>query len=1111
MATYLYRLGRFAARRAWAVVLAWILVLGVVGGAAVGFGRPFTSNMTIPGTEFQTVLDDLAVAVPKAAGGIGTVVVSTPDGGPFTEAQKRAVAEVTADWATIPDVESAMDPFATQRQLDEARAKVAAGKAQLGTGAQQIADNEKKIADGKTQLAAGQKELAASAATIAEGERQLAAGESQWQVGKNQYDAGAAKLAAGRRDLAAGEAQLAAGQKQYDASVAQLAAGQKQIDAGYAQVDQGLVAAGLTRATLPGAVAGLQQQIPGLQAQLDAARATYGPTAPQTLAAQTALATAQGQLTQLQTLQGTLTTLATKQAQITAGQQQLPAAKATLDAARGQVTAARSQVAAGQRDLDAAKAKLDAGRAQLDASAAQLRDGKAKLEAGRAKLATSQAELAAGEKQLADAKAKMPAGQQELTRAERRLALMDGLRSVTPRGDVAITQVIFTENSYSVPKTAKQAITAKGAPLIAAGLTVDYSKEIVQELKFIGPGEIIGVVVAGIVLIVMLGSLLAAGLPLLTALIGVAVGLLGAVAVTHFVEMTDVTPALALMLGLAVGIDYSLFLVNRHREQLARGVPLLESIGRAVGTAGSAVVFAGLTVIVALSALQLTGIPFLATMGYAAAATVGVAVLVAVTLTPALLGLLRERALSPKARAALAAKLAAEEAEADSEDAQLVGGAGLHGGAHYEGRGHGWGGLVTRHHWATMALATVLLAILAIPAASLRLGLPDGSYEPHDSTAHRTFTAIEKAFGPGRNGPILAVAKIDAERAAGLDEARQTDLDLALGEKFKAIPGVAYVVPVGHSDDRRTTVFQLAPTTGPTEEATATLVRDLRSATPGITAETGVSSIGFSGQTVANIDISAALAQALPRYLAVVVGISLLLLLLVFRSIVVPLLATGGFLLSVAAAFGAVVAVYQWGWGGALFGVERAGLVLSFLPTLVIGILFGLAMDYQMFLVTGMREAWAHGHAARTAVRSGFSHGARVVTAAALIMTAVFGSFMHAELTMVRPIGFALAVGVLLDAFVVRMTAMPAIMHILGERAWYLPAWLDRILPDLDVEGTKLVTATDSSAGPGPDAPGATGATGAAPGPGPDAAGATGAPGDNPWPDTRPQPVRDPV
>lgn len=249
--------------------------------------------------------------------------------------------------------------------------------------------------------------------------------------------------------------------------------------------------------------------------------------------------------------------------------------------------------------------------------------------------------------------------------------------------------------------------------------------------------------------------------------------------------------------------------------------------------------------------------------------------------------------------------------------------------------------------------------------------------------------------------------------------------------------------------------FQITPSTAPSDEATIDLVHRLRDEAPGIESAQDVE-LGFTGLTVANIDISEALASTLPLYLAVVVGLSLLLLVLVFRSILVPLVATAGFLLSVGASFGAVVAVYQWGWLGWLFGVNEPGAILSFLPTLVIGVLFGLAMDYQMFLVSGMREAWAHGAPARKAVQRGFGAGASVVTAAALIMVSVFAGFIHAELTMIRPIGLALALGVLVDAFVVRMTFTPAVLHLLGEKAWWIPRWLDRILPDLDVEGAKL-------------------------------------------------------
>jgi RND superfamily putative drug exporter len=260
---------------------------------------------------------------------------------------------------------------------------------------------------------------------------------------------------------------------------------------------------------------------------------------------------------------------------------------------------------------------------------------------------------------------------------------------------------------------------------------------------------------------------------------------------------------------------------------------------------------------------------------------------------------------------------------------------------------------------------------------------------------------------------------------------------------------------VALSEDRRTAVFQVIPKEGPASASTVKVVSELRAEKGQIKDSTGVS-IGLTGQTAGNVDVSTKLGDALPPYLAIVVGLSLILLLLVFRSIVVPLLATGGFLLSLAAAFGAVVAVYQWGWLGDVFGVENPGAVLSFLPIILIGVLFGLAMDYQVFITSGMRESFMHGEPAKHAVRTGFSHAASVVTAAAIIMVSVFSGFIFSHLNMVRPLGFAMAFGVLVDAFVVRMTIVPAVMYLLGGKAWWLPRWLDRILPDVDVEGAKL-------------------------------------------------------
>ncbi len=845
MAHYLYRLGRFSARRAGAVIAVWVVILAVVVAGALSLGKPFSSKLTIPGTEFQSVLDDLGRSLPSAAGGAAPVVLRTADGTRFTTDQKTRVAALVAAWTKIPGVAGATDPFVLEAQRQQ----------------------------GARQVSAGQQQLAAASAAIAENGKRLAAGV----------------------------------------------------------------------------------------AQLDAARQALAANAPRLTAAQLAA--------QTRTLE--------EQA---------------------------ARLAAGQRELAAATASETAQAAQF-------------------------------------------------RQAQRRMALMDGMRMVNGAGSVALASVELSRPSNETSTATKDAIQAAAKGLASSGIVVDFSKDITMTIQVAGPSEIAGVVLAAVILLVMLGSLLAAGLPILTALIGVGIGVLGTTTVTHWVTMSDVTPVLALMLGLAVGIDYSLFLVHRHRTQLARGAEVVESIGLATGTAGSAVLFAGLTVVIALGALTLTGIPFLGIMGFAAAATVAVAVLLALTLTPALLRVIGKRVLSPRSRRALLARQKADENEAELEDAQERAAEADRRPATHS---RGWGALVTRHPVLTLVAVTVVLGCLAIPAASLRLGLPDGGYEPASSSAYKAYTTIADEFGPGQNAAVVAVAKVPATTAATLTPSTATNLELDVAERLKATRDVAYVVPIGASPDRRTMAFQLVPKTGPSDDATVQLITDLRLERQTVMRDNGLSSLGYAGQTVANIDISQRLASALPLYLAVVVGISLILLLLVFRSVVVPLLATGGFLLSVAAALGSVVAVYQWGWLGSVFGVEHAGLILSFLPTLVVGILFGLAMDYQMFIVSGMREAWSHGHTGHTAVRVGFAQGARVVTAAALIMASVFFSFIHAGMTMIRPIGFALAVGILIDAFVVRMTAMPALLHLFADRTWYLPRWLDRIVPNLDVEGTTL-------------------------------------------------------
>ncbi|MEA5053647.1 MAG: MMPL family transporter [Propionicimonas sp.] len=874
------------------------------------------------------------------------------------------------------------------------------------------------------------------------------------------------------------EAGLAANQQQLDAARADLEAKQQHVAGGLAKLagditdleqeiealikDQGEDSEAVADARTK--LAGLEAQQQELQGQADQLAAGLQALAQQQQeldagAKQLAQARAEAEAG-LQQLQAARAALEASQAEIDAnraelnsGKQQIAAGRAELAAGQAEIDANRAKINDGKQQIAAGRKKLAAGQAELDANREKINDGRRQIEEARQKLVDASAEIADGDVKLAEGRQELLDGEADLSRGERQLALTSGLRMVSEAGDVAVSRIQFTEPIEGVSADTKAAITDLGATLAAVGVTVDYSTQISASTFAFG-SEGAGLAVAGLILLVMLGSLLAAGLPLITGLVGVGTGLLGVVAATHWVELTEFTPILALMLGLAVGIDYALFLVNRHRHQLVQGTDLVESIGLATGTAGSAVVVAGLTVTVAVGALTLTGIPFLGALGIAAAATVLLTVLVAITLTPALLRLIGHRVLSPKGRRKLAAKQAA------AGESQPAASSVLATGAKHD---RGWGRFVTRHPIPVMLAATAILGLIAVPAASLRLGLPDGSNEPQDSTAFRAYTLISENFGVGENAAMIAVAKLPEATASALDSDGFTDLQLDIAERLRATPGVAYVVPAMTSDNQQTVVFQIVPTTGPSDDATVDLVNALRDQRDGIIADTGISSLGFAGQTVANIDMSERLAEALPGYLAVVVGISLVLLLLVFRSLLVPLLATGGFLLTIAAAFGAVVAVYQWGWLGTVFQVTHPGPILSFLPTLVIGITFGLAMDYQMFLVTGMRESWAHGEDARTAVRSGFSHGAKVITAAALIMASVFASFVYSHMTVVRPVGFALAIGVLFDAFVVRMTIMPALMHLLGEKAWYLPRWLDRILPNLDVEGTKLLAANHSS------------------------------------------------
>lgn len=599
------------------------------------------------------------------------------------------------------------------------------------------------------------------------------------------------------------------------------------------------------------------------------------------------------------------------------------------------------------------------------------------------------------------------------------------IRTVSADGSTALGVVVFDEQSFAVSQETKDAVIDTLDAAGTGGVVVDFSSEIASSTEgLVGPGEIIGLLVAAIVLLLMFRALRPAATPVLSSLVGVGVGVAGSMALSGVVEMSSVTPVLGLMLGLAVGIDYSLFILNRHRRQVREGMEVHESIGLANGTAGNAVVFAGSTVLVALLALNVSGVGFLGLMGTVGAICVLVAVLVAVTFTPAVLGLMGDRVLRGAERRALAAGAGAAA-------------------AHEAPRRISTGRAV-----AAIVVGVLALATVSLPALSLRLGLPDGSSEAAGSTQYRAYAETAEQFGAGANGPLIVTASLP-EPMAEIDQ-------LPTQERIAAViaeqPDVVAVAPVGVSDDADFVAFQVIPADGPSSVSTEELVHDLRDLSP----LDGDVRLGVAGAASGNIDISERLADALPLYLAVVVGLSLLILILVFRSLVVPLLATAGFVLSLTAALGAMTAVFQWGWLGGVFGVTEPGPLLNFAPLIITGVLFGLAMDYQLFLGSGIREAYAHGTPAREAVTAGVRQSRAVVIAAATIMIAVFGGFTFSHLTMVRPLGFGLAIGVLFDAFVVRLVLIPAALSLIGERAWWLPRWLHRVLPDVDVEGAAL-------------------------------------------------------
>ena len=904
MATWLYRIGNFATRRAWAVILTWALVIAGVAGAYTAFHGKLSNTFTMPGTQTQQLSDELAQRFPSANRGSGQIILTTGDGTALTEEQKQAFStalnKLTGE---VSSVDAVTDPFTTTSKLAEAKTQLDEAHAKIDAAPAQIED--------------GKKQLSAAASQIEEGTKQIAENEK--------------KLDDSQAQITSGQEQLASAQKQLDDA-------QARLKDGYAQAEAA------------GSPAEMMEQLNAQQAQL------------------------------------------TEQ-------------QNALNQQRDTLTESQKQV--------------DAGRAEIASKKDELAEGQKKLDEQRNQLQKTESEL--------------PAQREQLERQQELYDFTSGYRMVSEDRSTAITTVSFKKKIYEVPSAELQKVMSDIESANLHGATVQFDANLSESALGGGShtGEVAGMVIAFIVLMVMLGTLMAAGLPILMSLVGMVVGVLGTLSVSSVVQMSSTAYTLGLMLGLAVGIDYSLFILNRYRTNLLDGMPKVQAIALANGTSGN-------TVIIALVALNVTGIPFLGVMGNAAAFCVVVAALIAVTLTPAVLSVAGTKIMPKKLWASI--DTPQKIAERRAQDAERT------------EKSNGWLRLVLARPLLTLVVGTVVLLAVAAPMSQMRLGLPDASNYPSDSAAYKSYALIKDKFGEGMSSPLVAVAHTPANMSE--EQAQQAQIDIASAVKEHGGANVQAVVPGGMTDDRTLMIFQVIPAHSASSVETEELVHKLRAVT--VPVQGSEVSLGVAGQTSGNIDVSEVLAQKLPLYLGVVMGLSFLVLILVFRSILVPLVASVGFLFSVLASFGAVVSIYQLGFMSSLFGVDHPGPVLSFLPTLLIGILFGLAMDYQMFLVTGMREAYVHGKAAATAIVSGYNHAVRVVVVAAIIMISVFGGFIFADSAMIRPMGFGLAFGVLVDAFIVRMTLTPAIMALLGDRAWWMPKWLDRLTPNMDVEGAAL-------------------------------------------------------
>ncbi|MGO9249066.1 MAG: MMPL family transporter [Solirubrobacteraceae bacterium] len=667
-------------------------------------------------------------------------------------------------------------------------------------------------------------------------------------------------------------------------------------------------------------------------------------------------------------------------------------------------------------------------------------------------------------------------------------------KTISANGQIAFATVVFDQKANLLPKSAPERVVQVARAAQRPGLEVALGGQAIEATEQAGFGisTAVGLLAAIVVLLLTFGSLTAMGLPIVTALFGLGTGL-GAIALfTHVVDTPNFSSELAAMIGLGVGIDYALFILTRFREAYRTPGPTFgdarEAVVQAMDTAGRAVLFAGATVVIALLGMMLLGVDFL--YGVAISASIGVllVMLASLTLLPALLTMAGARVARPGRRArrrearagrssigqagedaAGIAATAGTAAGAAAGTAQTTGELTLSAGEtpHAGAAWLRWSALVQRRPWTIAVGATLVMLVIAAPALALRLGSSDASNDPAGQTTHRAYELLAQGFGEGFNGPLLIVAKVPNPKR----EAAKQGVFLiappgggsASVEKLRAAiattPGVVSVAPARLNPTGEVATITVYPHSSPQAYATTQLVERLRtSVVPPVESRTGMT-VYVGGVTAGAVDFAAVLGHKLPLFIGVVVLLSALLLMIVFRSLVIPLQAAVMNLLSISAALGVIVTIFQWGWLGTVFGVQQ-GPIESFIPVMLFAIVFGLSMDYEVFLISRMHERWTHTREHSRSVAEGLALTGRVVTAAAAIMVCVFLSFMLGEDRIIKEFGLSLASAVFLDALVVRCLLLPAVLHLIGPRTWSIPAWLERALPRLNIEGTVLPTDT---------------------------------------------------